>query len=214
MTELNIADLRKKYTKGGLSEEYLPDEPVSLFKQWFEEALRSEVMEPNAMSLATVNENNEPNVRVVLLKGMKENKIWFFTNYESRKGKELKVHPVASCALWWPELERQVRLTGSVEKIPEKDCEEYFRSRPRESKIGAWASDQSHIVKNRSALEKRFNELEQEFEGKEIPKPEYWGGYYLNYMEIEFWQGRPGRMHDRIVYQLLKGAWTRKRLAP
>lgn len=212
--EIDVAGLRKRYTKDGLTEETLPDEPITLFKKWFEEALHSEVVEPNAMSLATVNENNEPNVRIVLLKSMKENTIRFFTNYESRKARELAVHPVASCAFWWPELERQIRLSGTVEKIPAAESEEYFRVRPRESQIGAWASHQSHLVKNRIALEKRYKELEAEFEGKEIPKPESWGGYLLEFKEIEFWQGRPGRLHDRIVYQLLKGAWNRKRLAP
>lgn len=212
--ELDIAALRKRYAKDGLSEHSLPDEPVLLFKKWLEQAIQSEVLEPNAMSLATVNENGEPNVRIVLLKNMRDNTIRFFTNYKSRKGQELAVNPVAACAFWWPELERQVRLRGTVERIAAENSAEYFSSRPRESQIGAWASDQSRIVKNREALQKRFDELESEFDGSEIPMPANWGGYSLEFREIEFWQGRPGRMHDRIVYQLSQGAWNRKRLAP
>lgn len=212
--EVNVADLRKKYTRGGLLEDYLPDNPMSLFKQWFEEALRSDVTEPNAMALGTVSPAGTPNVRMVLLKAIENGSITFYTNYNSRKGQDLSVNPYASCTFWWAELERQIRLTGHVKKVSEAVSENYFHSRPRESQIGAWASDQSKPVAGREELEKNFSDLISSYEGEEIPKPEHWGGYQIYIQEIEFWQGRPGRLHDRINYQLSSGKWNRQRLAP
>lgn len=214
MSELNIADLRRRYTKGGLLEEKLPDKPIPLFKQWMDEAIHSEVMEPNAMALATVDEDNHPDVRTVLLKGIEDRAITFFTNYLSRKARELSKTPYASCVFWWPELERQIRLRGPVGKLSEEVSERYFKSRPRESQIGAWASHQSEVIENREELERKFNEIESRFAGKDVPKPDYWGGYSITPAEIEFWQGRPGRLHDRIRYRKEDQTWNRERLSP
>ncbi|PKD42807.1 pyridoxamine 5'-phosphate oxidase [Rhodohalobacter barkolensis] len=214
MTDIKIADLRKQYKKGGLVDLDLPDNPIELFRKWFEEAVESEVVEPNAMALATVTGAETPNVRMVLLKGLDEYSISFFTNYESQKAKELNAYPVAACTIWWAELERQVRFSGKVEKLTAAESEDYFRSRPKESQIGAWASDQSKPIADRTELEARFKEIEEKFEGGEIPRPDYWGGYKIILETIEFWQGRPRRLHDRILYQQSSGKWNRQRLAP
>jgi pyridoxamine 5'-phosphate oxidase len=214
MTDIKISDLRKQYKKGGLVDLDLPENPIELFRKWFEEAVESEVVEPNAMALATVTWAETPNVRMVLLKGLDEHSISFFTNYESRKAKELNAHPVAACTIWWAELERQVRFSGKVEKLTAAESEDYFRSRPRESQIGAWASDQSKPIADRSELEASFKEIEEKFKGSEIPRPDHWGGYKIILETIEFWQGRPGRLHDRILYQQSSGKWNRQRLAP
>lgn len=213
-TTVNVADLRKKYTKAGLLESGLPEDPMKLFRQWFREALDSEVTEPNAMTLATVNEVGNPNARMVLMKGIEDGSITFFTNYASRKATELEANPHASCTFWWAELERQVRLTGQVQKVPASVSEEYFQSRPRESQIGAWASAQSKPVSGRKELEDEFEKFREKFDGLLVPKPDFWGGYEIAIQEIEFWQGRPGRMHDRIRYTLINGSWSRHRLAP
>ena len=212
---MNVADLRKQYTKAGLLESGLPDKPMPLFKQWFQEALESEVTEPNAMALATVTPDGKPSVRIVLLKGIEEDSITFYTNYGSSKAAELEKTPHAACTFWWAELERQVRISGPVKKVPESDSKKYFESRPRESQIGAWASSQSRPVSTRIELEELFSRFERKFDGKKVPKPDHWGGYNISVNEIEFWQGRPGRLHDRILYSLEKGdEWSRQRLAP
>jgi len=214
VTELNVAALRKNYTKGGIVDSNLPDSPIAFFKTWLDEAVKSEVMEPNAMSLATADKDGTPNVRMVLLKGIEGETIHFYTNYESEKGKELADNPQASVAFWWPELERQVRISGSVEKISEKESTDYFHSRPRESQIGAWSSNQSREVMNRVDLQNRYEKIKKKFEGADIPKPEFWGGYQINIKKIEFWQGRPGRLHDRIKYVKNSEEWTKSRLQP
>lgn len=214
MTEINVADLRENYTKGGIIDSELPDNPVEYFKIWLDEALKSKVMEPNAMSLATADKNGFPNVRMVLLKGVEDDAIHFYTNYESEKGKELDVNPYASVAFWWPELERQIRISGNVKKLTEKESEEYFHSRPRESQVGAWSSNQSREVKSREDLQNRFDDLKKKFDGVDIPKPEFWGGYQITIEKIEFWQGRPGRLHDRIQYVKNSKEWTKSRLQP
>ncbi len=214
VTELNVAALRKNYTKGGIVDSNLPDSPIAFFKTWLDEAVKSEVMEPNAMSLATADKDGTPNVRMVLLKGIEGETIHFYTNYESEKGKELADNPQASVAFWWPELERQVRISGSVEKISKKESTDYFHSRPRESQIGAWSSNQSREVMNRVDLQNRYEKIKKKFEGADIPKPEFWGGYQINIKKIEFWQGRPGRLHDRIKYVKNSEEWTKSRLQP
>jgi pyridoxamine 5'-phosphate oxidase len=211
---VNVADLRKQYTKAGLLESGIPENPMSLFKQWFREALESEVTEPNAMALATVTANGTPDSRMVLMKGIEEDSITFFTNYESRKAADLEKIPHASCTFWWAELERQVRLSGSAEKVSVDVSAEYFDSRPRQSQIGAWASSQSRPVSSRKELEELFTRYEKKFDGEKVPKPDHWGGYKIFIREIEFWQGRPGRLHDRIRYTLDQGNWFRQRLAP
>lgn len=209
-----LADLRRNYTKGGLLEKELPDNPLELFNQWFDEALHSEVTEPNAMALATADSKGRPDSRIVLLKGVEDGSAIFFTNYSSKKGKDLEENPYAAVTFWWAELERQVRMAGPVSKLPEQESRDYFNSRPRESRIGAWASDQSAPIDGRETLTERYKELEERFNGKEIPKPDHWGGYQIRIEEIEFWQGRPGRLHDRICYQLNGDTWSRERLAP
>lgn len=209
-----IASLRENYTKSGIRDEDLPDRPVRMFARWLEEAIESEANEPNAMSLATVAMDGKPNVRVVLLKGIEEETIQFFTNYTSRKGEELLKTPSAAVAFWWPELERQVRIRGSVEKLSSEENSNYFQSRPRESKIGAWVSRQSSPVKDRETLKNRADKISKQFESEEVPTPDFWGGYSIDIEEIEFWQGRPGRLHDRIVYQKKGDSWNRNRLQP
>jgi len=211
---MNIEDIRKNYTNDGLTDQDLKDEPVDLFRKWIDEAVKSEVPEPNAMALATVTEGGTPNVRMVLLKGIDDTSAIFYTNYKSRKGEELTAHPFAACTIWWAELERQIRFSGRVEKVSESESERYFHSRPRDSQVGAWASEQSRPIADREELVARFKEIEQKFNGEKIPKPEYWGGYKIFYNTIEFWQGRPGRLHDRILYQHSAGKWNRQRLAP
>lgn len=214
MENLKLSELRRSYTKNGLPENKLPDDPMKLLELWIHQALVSEVPEPNAMTLATVKEDGSPDARTVLLKGINGDTVSFFTNYRSEKARDLHVHPEAACCLWWPELERQMRLRGNAEKVSRQESAKYFATRPRDSQIGAWASDQSSELKNRAELEQRVSELEQEFKGKEIPLPDHWGGYKINLTAIEFWQGRPGRLHDRILYQKKDGNWLRKRLAP
>jgi len=214
MTDIKIADLRKQYKKGGLVDDELPENPVELFRKWFEEAVESDVIEPNAMALATVTGAETPNVRMVLLKGLTDHSISFYTNYESQKAKDLDAHPVAACTIWWAELERQIRISGKVEKLTVAQSDDYFRSRPRDSQIGALASSQSRPVANRKELEANFKEIEEKYEGEEIPRPDDWGGFKIIFETIEFWQGRPGRLHDRIFYQQTAGKWNLQRLAP
>jgi pyridoxamine 5'-phosphate oxidase len=213
----SIADIRTDYTKKSLDLHESKEDALEQFHQWFTEALEAEVIEPNAMNLATASSMGRPSSRIVLLKGLDEGCFIFYTNYSSKKGRELAVNPYASLTFFWPELERQVRIEGKVEKVEAQTSEEYFNSRPRASQIGAWASQQSREVENREELEKRFAELEKEFEGKDIPRPKHWGGYKLRPYSIEFWQGRPSRLHDRIKYSRPEnsdGPWKIERLSP
>lgn len=212
--DTKIASLRENYTKDGLPDGSVPEQPVPLFKKWFDEALDSKVAEPNAMTLSTVDKHGNPDARMVLMKGIGEDAIRFFTNYESTKGKELENNPHAACVFWWPELERQIRIKGHIQKISKKESEEYFSIRPLDSQIGAWASGQSQPVGSRKELEQAFNEARRQFSGKPIPKPSGWGGYDLFITEIEFWQGRPGRMHDRINFRKKLHTWKKERLSP
>lgn len=214
MNKLNVADLRENYKKGGIPDENVPDDPIIFFEKWLSEAISSDVMEPNAMSLATVDSDGKPNVRLVLLKGIEGETIHFYTNYDSDKGRDLRNNPHASVAFWWPELERQVRISGSVQKLSQEVSSEYFNSRPRESQLGAWASSQSQPVGNREDLQKHYDQMVEKFDGKEIPKPDFWGGYQVRIEEIEFWQGRPGRLHDRIRYKRAEDSWIKERLQP
>lgn len=211
---VDVADLRENYTRGGLKEEDLAEDPMDLFRQWMDEAVNSEVDEPNAMSLATIDEVGTPNNRIVLLKGIGDRHIRFFTNYKSRKGKDLDINPVAAVSFWWPELERQVRMKGTVERISRKESDSYFQSRPRESRLGAWASEQSSSVNSREELQQAYEAVEKRYRNTTIPTPEFWGGFQININEIEFWQGRPSRLHDRFLYSYNNGKWTHKRLQP
>jgi len=214
VNSLDIAGLRRSYTLDGLLEEQLPDDPVLLFRLWFEQALKSEVIEPNAMTLSTVKKDGTPDGRLVLLKGVEDDAVTFYTNYSSDKADDLATCPFAACCFWWPELERQIRLRGPVERVSREESASYFSSRPRESQIGAWASHQSQEITSRQQLESRYLEIEHRFEGREIPLPEEWGGYRIRLVDVEFWQGRPGRLHDRIRYRLQAGKWKRDRLSP
>jgi pyridoxamine 5'-phosphate oxidase len=210
----NIAAIRKDYMLRSLSENDVNKNPIQQFSVWWDEAIGSNIEEVNAMTLATVNDNGFPSARIVLLKDFSEDGFVFFTNYESRKGKSLMKNPKASIVFFWKELERQVRVEGVVEKISEEESTAYFTSRPAESKIGAWASPQSEVITSRIFLEERFKNYAQQFSDAEIPKPPHWGGYIVKPTRIEFWQGRPGRLHDRIEYNKNKEGWAIERLAP
>lgn len=209
-----VSSLRREYKEAELQDEQLPDDPFNLFKQWFREAVASEVLEPNAMTLATVDSDSWPNARTVLMKGIGESSVRFFTNYESQKAREIMQNARVACVFWWGELERQVRLRGTVKKISENESEVYFLSRPRDSQIGAWASRQSRQVQSREELEKLFSEITEQYKNRELTKPPFWGGYDIEADRIEFWQGRPGRLHDRILYKKREQGWIQKRLMP
>jgi len=210
----NIGHLRVNYDKFQLLEENIPSNPFELFRGWFENAKNhSEVIEPNAMTIATVDENNAPQIRIVLLKEYSLNGFVFFTNYDSKKGKELINNNNASILFFWESLHRQIRIQGKVEKIDRKDTIEYFNSRPYESRIGAIASNQSSHLESREFLEKRYQDLKQKYP-ENPPCPENWGGFILKPNSFEFWQGRESRLHDRIVYELINNDWKTKRLYP
>ncbi len=209
-----LAQLRREYTRQALDEAQLPDDPLTLFQQWFREALEAEVADPNAMVLATADASGRPSARVMLLKDCDAQGFVFFTNYESRKGHELTENPWAALVFWWAALERQVRVEGLVVKVSAEESDAYFQTRPRESQLGAWASPQSQVIPDRATLERRVAELVARFNGQEVPRPPYWGGFRLIPEVIEFWQGRPGRLHDRIRYQRTPQGWVKDRLAP
>jgi pyridoxamine 5'-phosphate oxidase len=211
----DLGSLRNEYSKAALDAKSVSQDPISQFTKWFEEAIAAKVPEPNAMNLATINENGRPASRIVLLKGIEDYKFVFYTNYQSRKGKELDQNPACSLTFFWPELERQVRVEGVASRIDEKRSEKYFQSRPRGSQIGAWASPQSSVISDRSLLEERAKQIEAKYKGEEIlPKPNQWGGYEIDPLMVEFWQGRPSRLHDRILYTKDEGTWKINRLAP
>ncbi len=212
---LSVADLRQNYTRGELSEENANRDPIKQFQIWLEQAVNSQVPEPNAMTLATSTKDGQPSARIVLLKHFDDRGFVFFTNYISQKAQELKNNPQAALVFWWKPLERQVRIQGSVVKVSEKESDEYFKSRPEASRLGAWVSPQSQIIPNREVLESDFDKLQQKYQGKEISRPDNWGGFRVMPTEIEFWQGRPSRLHDRLRYrQIEDGSWLRERLAP
>jgi pyridoxamine 5'-phosphate oxidase len=209
----SIAQLRKNYTFGQLTETEVPSDPLALFQVWFDQAIQAECPEPNSMTLATADVAGNPSARIVLLKGADQNGFTFFTNYGSQKGRELAIRPQAALLFHWHELERQVRIKGLVERVSASESDEYFHSRPAASRIGAWASPQSAEIPDREFLEQSEEKFKSEF-GETPPRPEHWGGYRLHPTEIEFWQGRPSRLHDRIHYQLENSAWRIARLAP
>lgn len=209
----NLKDMRRNYDSDQLIESNIDKNPFNQFQNWFDLVLSKKIIEPNAMVLATATKNGIPSARTVLLKGFDKSGFTFFTNYRSRKGKELSENPFASIVFLWLQLERQVRIEGKVEQISKKESEEYFNQRPLKSRIGALSSNQSEIVKNREFLESKFAELEKKF-GENPPMPENWGGYKLVPSKFEFWQGRENRLHDRIVYEKNNGKWKIFRLQP
>jgi pyridoxamine 5'-phosphate oxidase len=210
----DIAGIRKNYSQKELLEPDMKKNPILQFQQWWDEVLAAEIDEPNAMTLATASVEAVPSARVVLLKDFNEEGFVFFTNYESYKGQQLAENPKACLVFFWKELERQVRITGLVSKISAKESDQYFFSRPVESQIGAWTSPQSRVIDNRQWLYDRFQQLEKEMKGN-IKRPPHWGGYIVKPVIIEFWQGRPNRLHDRIQYTLQEdGSWKIERLAP
>lgn len=214
-TSHSIAGIRKVYQLQSLFEKDVDVNPVKQFETWWQHALESEVNEPNAMTLATSTAAGRPSARIVLLKGIQENGFVFFTNYESRKGKEIEENPYVSLLFFWRELERQVRIEGRIKRISPEESDDYFYQRPIESRIGAWSSPQSQVIESRDLLQQNVEKYKAQFDTQHIPRPNFWGGYIVEPDHIEFWQGRPGRLHDRILYVLTENnLWNIKRLAP
>ena len=211
---MDAAKLRREYTRAGLDAASMDPDPVVQFEAWFEKVVEADLHEPNAMTLATVSGEGRPSARTVLLKGYDGRGFVFYTNYEGRKARELEANPACALLFYWGELERQVRVEGHASRLPGGESDAYFASRPRGSRIGAWASEQSRPVRDRSVLEERIRALEAEYEDREIPRPPFWGGYRVEPETIEFWQGRENRLHDRISYRREEGAWRLERLQP
>jgi len=215
MTDVDLAQLREEYARAGLEESDLADEPIAMFRRWFDEAVAADLHEPNAMVVATADAEGRPAARLVLLKGLSDAGFVFFTNTRSRKGEELAANPRCALLFPWHPLERQVRVDGTATPLPPADVAAYFATRPRGSQLGAWASHQSREVADRAALLAAYDEVTARFpEPGEVPVPEEWGGYVVRPEGVEFWQGRPGRMHDRLVYRRTDAGWTTVRLAP
>ena len=211
---MDAASLRKEYTRAGLNRADVHSDPVVQFNAWFEETLAAGLHEPNAMIVATATANGRPSARTVLLKGYDERGFVFYTNYEGRKAGELDANPACALLFYWGELERQVRIEGCASRISNEESDAYFASRPRGSRLGAWASEQSRPVEDRTVLEERVRDLEAEYEGRGVPRPPFWGGYRVEPDTIEFWQGRENRLHDRLVYSRVGDDWRIDRLQP
>jgi pyridoxamine 5'-phosphate oxidase len=214
MESPDLAALRAEYAREGLDEADAGDDPLALFGRWLDEAVAAGIHEPNAMALATADESGRPSVRTVLLKGFDEAGAVFYTNYDSRKARELAANPWASAVLLWRELQRQVRIEGRVERVDSAQSDAYFGSRPRGAQIGAVASRQSQPIDSREALEAQVADVEQAYDGRDVERPEQWGGYRLALEVMEFWQGRPDRIHDRLRFGRVGDGWSRERLQP
>lgn len=210
----NISGIRTEYMLQTLDEHDVQADPIEQFKIWFHEAHQSKIEEVNAMTLATVDANHHPHARIVLLKGVDEQGFTFFTNYNSHKGQQLSDSHQVALVFFWKELERQVRIEGNAFRLTDAENDEYFLSRPEESRIGAWASPQSTVISNRAVLDQHVEEIKKRFEGKQVTRPPHWGGYRVEPTRIEFWQGRPGRLHDRVQYEKNRNVWEIHRLAP
>lgn len=212
--QLRLADLRKEYSAGGLMEEDAGTDPFALFHRWFADALAADLIDPNAMTLATVGADGQPSARAVLLKALDARGFTFFTNYDSRKGYEMAANPKVALLFLWHPLERQVRVEGTVEIVSAAESDEYYAKRPLGSRLGAWASPQSAVISGRAVLEQAHADLHAKYPDGEPPRPPNWGGYRVLPRVIEFWQGRRSRLHDRIVFRLTANGWARERLAP
>lgn len=211
----SIADLRQNYTLAGLSEAELNSDPIAQFNVWFQQALDADLLEPNAMTIATATPDGKPTARIVLLKGVDQRGFVFYTNYESQKGQQLIANPYAALVFLWDKLERQIRIEGKVVKLDREESAAYFHSRPKASQLGAWASAQSRVIPNREVLEQKLEDLQTQYKDETVPIPEHWGGFRVVPNRIEFWQGRPSRLHDRLVYDLKDDhSWQIQRLSP
>lgn len=212
MSNLDLRDLRRQYGRSRIAN--LPEEPMTLFKRWFEEQLQVEPDDPNAMILSTVDDLGFPQSRVVLLKGIEEGAFVFYTNYASAKAQQMANQPKVGLLFYWPKLARQVRVSGQIQKVSDAVSDAYFASRPRASQIAAHASMQSECIADTAVLEERYQQIEIQYQGKDIPRPEYWGGYAVLPERFEFWQGKDNRMHERVLYMPDGAGWQRNRLAP
>jgi pyridoxamine 5'-phosphate oxidase len=210
----NLADMRQEYDKDVLHRNQLDADPFVQFEKWFEEVTEEHKEDPHAFTLATADAEGKPSSRIVLLKGIEEQKFVFYTNYDSKKGRDMAENPYVSATFFWPALQRQVRIEGAVEKVSAEMSDSYFHSRPEGSRLGAWASPQSDELESREVLETRWKEFSERFSEGKIPRPENWGGYAINPTRIEFWQGRPSRLHDRFSYSIENESWKIARLAP
>ena len=212
---MTIADLRKEYAFAGLVESDVDADPIRQFQNWFDQALAANLPEPNAMTLATSTADGFPSARIVLLKGLDDRGFAFYTNFDSRKGREILSNPRAALVFHWIELERQVRVEGTVEPVSDSEADAYYRSQPLGSRLGAWISKQSEVVSSREVLERDFSLIRSSFSNDDIPRPPFWGGFRVVPVSIEFWQGRPSRLHDRLRYrQESNGEWILERLSP
>jgi len=211
---LYINTLRHDFSKQSLSENDIDKNPILQFEKWFKEAVNAKVNEPNAMTVCTATKEGKPSARILLIRNFDENGFVFYTNYNSRKGLEIEENPYCSILFFWPELERQVRIEGVLQKQSREESDIYFQTRPRTSKLGAWSSPQSKIIESRKVLDEAYQKNSEKFPDEQVPRPEFWGGYLLKPNRIEFWQGRPSRLHDRIVYEKQNAGWDIVRLAP
>lgn len=212
--ERKLAEMREDYRTGGLSEADVVADPIDQFKRWFDQAVEGGVYEPNAMALATVDANGQPSARIVLLKGLDARGLAFYTNKESRKGRQIDTNARAALTFWWGPLERQVRFEGTISDVDDAEADAYYASRPLGSRIGAWASPQSQVVASRDVLDRAERAYAEQYADGNPPRPPHWGGYRLAPNRVEFWQGRSSRLHDRLCYRLAGGRWVIERLAP
>jgi pyridoxamine 5'-phosphate oxidase len=211
---MSLADIRRDYARHALDEKDVAPDPIGQFERWFADALAIDALEANAATLATATSDGRPSARIVLLKGCDPRGFTFYTNYESRKGRELAANPRASMLFFWKDLERQVAIEGPVERVSAEESEEYFHVRPEASQVGAWASRQSRVIPDREHLEAQFREFEAKFAGTVVPRPDHWGGFRILPESVEFWQGRPSRLHDRLRYRKEDSGWIIERLSP